>query len=131
MKGGFKERGLLVGYSTKRGPQGTRAAESSWLWWPGQGISSSKGLNRTAGSSPYPSNVGELALAVCVLKSWWADQLSFQGSELAHSKIHPIYELLQRIKGQVLQIQSSRIFTAQGYAQGNDRIQVEEPVLIV
>lgn len=85
---------------------------------PGLGVSSSKGLNRRSGFSPYPSNAGELALVVCVPKSWWADQLSFQGSELAHSKIHPIYELLQRVKGRALQLQSGRI----SMAQGNDRI---------
>jgi hypothetical protein len=55
---------------------------------------------------------------VRVLESWWTDKLSFQRSDLANLKIHPIYDLLEWVKGRVLQIQSCRIFRA----QGNNRI---------
>ena len=55
-------------------------------------------------------------------------QAQIQVSELACSNIYSIYDLLEHMKGPVLQLQSYRI----SITQGNDRISdSEDPVLIV
>jgi hypothetical protein len=41
-------------------------------------------------------------------------KVQIQGSKVAHPNIYPIYELLEFVKGPVLQIQVCRIFTTQG-----------------
>jgi hypothetical protein len=43
------------------------------------------------------------------MESWWDDQLSFHlGFELDHPNIYCINELLEHVKGLVVQIQSFR-----------------------
>lgn len=55
--------------------------------------------------------MGELALVALVQESGWAYQLTTsQGFEMAY----PIYELLEHVKGPVLQNQSCRISMIQG-----------------
>ena len=41
-------------------------------------------------------------------------QVQIQGFELAHPNIYPTYELLELVKGPVLQTQSCRISMTQG-----------------
>lgn len=50
-------------------------------------------------------------------------QVHIRGFELAHPNIYPIYELLEHVKGPVLQIQSFRI----SMTQGNNRITKRSP----
>jgi hypothetical protein len=50
-------------------------------------------------------------------------QTQIQGSEPTHPNIHPIYALLQHMKGQVLHIQSCRV----SMAQGNSRVSKRSP----
>ena len=50
-------------------------------------------------------------------------QAQTQGSELAYHYLDPIYELLELVKGPVLQIQSCRI----SMAHGNDRLSKMSP----
>ena len=50
-------------------------------------------------------------------------QVQIQGFELAHPNIYPTYELLELVKGPVLQIQSCRI----SMAHGNDRLSKMSP----
>ena len=42
-------------------------------------------------------------------------QVQIQGFEMAHPNIYPIYELIQCLKGPVLQTQSCRISKITGY----------------
>ena len=55
-------------------------------------------------------------------ESWQADQLSYlpgpeQSFELAHPNIDPIYDLLEHVKGPVLQIQVCGILQNTGQQQ--------------
>jgi hypothetical protein len=50
---------------------------------------------------------------------------------LAHTNIYPIYELLEHMKGLVLQIQSYRISMTQGNNRKSERSSSEDPALIV
>ncbi|MEJ1288253.1 GRIP and coiled-coil domain containing 2 [Cricetulus griseus] len=52
-----------------------------------------------------------------------------QGYEVAHPNIHPTYELLEHMKGPVLQIQSCRTSTTQGNNRQSKRSPSEGPVL--
>lgn len=80
-----------------------------------------------------------LPLSSCstrVQESWWADQPSYhqgqiQGFELAHPIIDLIYDLLELVKGPVLQIRSCRIFVTQGNNRISERRPCEDLVLIV
>ena len=51
--------------------------------------------------------------------------------ELVYPNIYPIYELLEHMKGLVLQIQSYRISMTQGNNRKSERSPSEDPVLIV
>lgn len=53
---------------------------------------------------------------VCVQDS----QAQLQGSELAQPHVYPIYDLLEHVKGSVLQIQSCRISPTQARIQYDD-----------
>ena len=88
--------------------------------------------------------LGELARAVLESSPWWCGcrragrltnsattQAQIQGFELAHPNIYPIYELLECMKGPVLQIQSCRISMTQGNNRISKRSPSEDPVLIV
>jgi hypothetical protein len=50
---------------------------------------------------------------------------------LVHPNIHLIYELLEHMKGPILQIQSCRISMAQGNNQITERSPGDDPVLIM
>lgn len=69
-----------------------------------------------------PGSSGELALVWvqenCRLTNSATTQSLFQGSELAHPNNYPFYELLESMKGPVLQIQGCRI----SMTQGNSRL---------
>ena len=80
--------------------------------------------------------VGELASTVRESSSWlcgfWRagrvtnsapTQARIQGFELAHLKIYPIYELLEHVKGLILQIQSCGVFVT----LGNNRTSEKSP----
>lgn len=54
-----------------------------------------------------------------------------QGFEVAHTNIHPIYELLEQLKGPILEIQSQWISITQGNSRIATRSPGEDPVLIV
>lgn len=54
----------------------------------------------------------------CRLTNSATTQSLFQGSELAHPNNYPFYELLESMKGPVLQIQGCRI----SMTQGNSRL---------
>ena len=58
-------------------------------------------------------------------------QVQIQGYELADLNIHPIYELLEHMKGQDLQIQRYRIFMTQSTNRIPKKSPREDPVLIV
>jgi hypothetical protein len=82
------------------------------------------------------SKVGELVLVAQVQESWQADQLSFHpspdpGLDLVPLNIYPIYELLECVKGQALQIQSCRISMTQSNNRMSEKSPSEDPVLIV
>lgn len=53
-------------------------------------------------------------------------QAQIQGSELAHPNIYPVYALLERVKGPVLQIQSC--ITKCSMTQVNNRISKWSPL---
>ena len=57
-------------------------------------------------------------------------QAQIQGFELAHPNIYPINELLECMKGLVLQIQNYRISMTQGNNRISERSPSEVPVLI-
>lgn len=80
----------------------TKAKLESWPWWYGCG------------------RAGKLTNSAIT-------QAQIQGFEVAQPNIYPIYELLEHLKGSVLQIQSWRV----SMTQGNNRIAFEDPVLIV
>ena len=88
--------------------------------------------------------LGGLARAVLESSPWWCGcrragrltnsatiQAQIQGFELAHPNIYPIYELLECMKGLVLQIQNYRISMTQGNNRISKRSPSEDPVLIV
>ena len=75
--------------------------------------------------------VVELALVAPAQESWRAEQPSstqaqIQGFESAHPNIHPVCELLELMKGPLLQIQSRRI----SMTQGSNRRSERSPVII-
>jgi hypothetical protein len=90
---------------------------------------------------PHLSSAAQLALVVWVLKSWWADQLSFHSAsdpgllvglpQHLRIAIHCIYELLEQVKRLVLQIESCRISMTQGNNRISERSPIEGPRLIL
>ena len=58
-------------------------------------------------------------------------QAQTQDTEFAQPSIYPRYELLEHMKGLVLQNQSYRISTTQGNNRISERSPREDPVLIV
>jgi hypothetical protein len=58
-------------------------------------------------------------------------QAQIQGFEYAHPNICPICEMLECVKGPVLQIQSCRVSTTQTDNRISERNPSEIPVLIV
>jgi hypothetical protein len=73
--------------------------------------------------------------------SWWCRYgraarptntatIQIQGSELAHPKIYPIYEL-EQVEGLIWKIQNYRISMAQDNNGISEKTQSEDPVLIV
>ena len=59
-----------------------------------------------------------------MLTSSDTSQAQIQGFELAHPNIYPINELLECMKGLVLQIQNPRV----SMTQGNNRLSKRSPV---
>jgi hypothetical protein len=59
-----------------------------------------------------------------------ASQAQFQSSELAHSNIYPVSEMLVCMKGQALQIQNYRTSMTQGNNRISERSPSEVPELI-
>lgn len=51
--------------------------------------------------------------------------------ELAHTNLHPIYDLLEYVKGPVIKIQSCRTFTAQENNKIAKRSLSEGPISVV
>ena len=58
-------------------------------------------------------------------------QTQIQHFELFHPNIYSIYELLEHVKGPVLQIQSCRISMTQGNNRISERSPNKDPVLTV
>ena len=81
------------------------AVMESWPWWRGHG------------------RAGKLTNSATT-------QVLIQAFELAHPNIYPISELLEHVKGLVLQIQSCRISMTQGNNRTSERSPSEDPVLI-
>ena len=75
-----------------------------------------------------------LTLVMWVQESWALSsttQDQIQGFELGHSNIYPICELLEPVKGQVLQIQSYGVSMTQGNHSVMERSPGEDPVLMM
>jgi hypothetical protein len=108
------------------------AAQKNWLWW-WRWWGSLEGMR-----------AGELSLALAGCSIQWASQAvleslprwyrywkvgrltnsaTTQGFDLVHPNIYPIYELLEHVKGPVLQTQSCRI----SMTQGNNRLSEQRP----
>lgn len=82
---------------------------------PGQNSRTGAGAREGMGKPAESVNTGEPAPMAWAQENGWADQLSFhpgpdQDSELAH----PSYELLECVKGLVLQMQTCRTSMTQG-----------------
>jgi hypothetical protein len=84
---------------------------------------------------------GELARVVLESPPWWCScgragrltnsattQGQIRGSELTHPNMDPIYELLKRVTGPVLQSQSCRISMRQGNNRTSERSDLGDPV---
>ena len=64
------------------------------------------------------------------LTSLDSSQAQIQGFELAHASTYPIEELLECMKGSVLQIQNYRVSMTQGDNRISKRSPSEGPILI-
>lgn len=60
-----------------------------------------------------------------------ATQAQIQGFVLGHPNIHPICELLEQVKGPILQVQRHRSSMTQGNNKISERSPSKDPVLIV
>jgi hypothetical protein len=85
-----------------------------------------------AAPAPCQGKVRDLVAVARAQESWQADQLSYhQGTDPGHPNIYPICELLECVKGVVLQIQSCRISMTQANKGISERSPCEDPVWTV
>lgn len=70
-------------------------------------------------------------LEICKLTSSATTQVQIHGLELAYPNIYLVYELLEHVKGLVLQNQSCRISMTQDNSKIPERSPGEDPVLMV